>query len=102
MSGNNSKTNDNAHRRCKIDGCTRRHSARGFCEGHYRIFLRFGDPLAKSNSLVCEEVIPESRPNTPHVWKPKSRVARELGIVAIRRGLEPSMPFVSILHGERA
>lgn len=32
------------------------------------------------------------------VWPLQSAVGRELGIVAVRKDREPSMPFVSILH----
>lgn len=36
------------------------------------------------------------------VWPLHSPLGRELGIVAVREGAGPSMPYVSILHGERA
>lgn len=35
------------------------------------------------------------------VWPLQSAVGRELGIVAVREGSEPSMPYLRILHGER-
>lgn len=31
---------------CTIEGCDKRHHAKGFCDAHYRKFRRYGDPLA--------------------------------------------------------
>ena len=35
-----------AHRVCKIDGCGKRHEARGWCGKHYQAWKKHGDPLA--------------------------------------------------------
>lgn len=31
---------------CSIEGCEKKHAARGFCAKHYRGCRRYGDPLA--------------------------------------------------------
>ena len=32
--------------KCKIDRCNKPHRAKGFCSKHYRLFKKYGDPLA--------------------------------------------------------
>lgn len=32
---------------CKIEGCNEKHEALGYCKRHYRMFKKYGDPLAK-------------------------------------------------------
>lgn len=34
-----------AQRICSIDGCERKHYARGWCNSHYHSYRRYGDPL---------------------------------------------------------
>ncbi|MER8266495.1 hypothetical protein ABT007_20105 [Streptomyces griseus] len=29
---------------CNVNGCTNRHSARGYCPRHYQLYIRHGDP----------------------------------------------------------
>lgn len=36
------------NRTCSIDGCERKHKGRGWCESHFRKFLRYGSPLGVS------------------------------------------------------
>lgn len=33
---------------CSIEGCSRKHEARGFCKPHYKQFMKHGDPLYRS------------------------------------------------------
>lgn len=30
---------------CSVDGCERKHEARGYCKNHYRSFRKYGDPF---------------------------------------------------------
>lgn len=32
-------------RHCIVDGCHKPHIARGYCENHYRVFMRRGNPI---------------------------------------------------------
>lgn len=32
---------------CSIDGCVRKHKAKGFCDYHYLVYKRYGDPLTE-------------------------------------------------------
>lgn len=34
---------------CKIDGCDKYQAVRGMCHGHYKKFIRYGDPLGGSD-----------------------------------------------------
>jgi hypothetical protein len=36
-------------RRCTIDGCRRRHHARGWCSSHYQRWKAYGDPLHETH-----------------------------------------------------
>ena len=38
---------------CLVDGCLKKHQARGFCENHYRLFLKYGDPLYVKPAFVA-------------------------------------------------
>jgi hypothetical protein len=42
-------------RLCSIDGCDRRHDAKGFCRKHYYRYQEFGDPLAPGRRRPPEE-----------------------------------------------
>ena len=58
-------------------------------------------PLASvdAGKKIVQEVCETKKRMT--VWPLRSRVGKQLGIVAVREELNPSMPFVSILHGEK-
>ena len=34
-------------KKCNIEGCEEQHKAKGYCNNHYRKFLKYGNPLAK-------------------------------------------------------
>lgn len=40
---------------CSIDGCSNKFVARGFCDNHYRLWKRHGDPLIKLSFDTPEE-----------------------------------------------
>lgn len=44
-----------ASRTCSVGGCEGKHSARGYCNRHYRRFIRWGDPLGAAPKLTVLE-----------------------------------------------
>lgn len=53
---------------CSVDGCKRKHSAKGYCKKHYERFRRHGDPMVnyvrkyRRNSLCLDNIEkPENR-----------------------------------------
>lgn len=43
---------------CSIEGCGKKHWARGYCASHYRAFMTYGDPLVKKRPFY-QRVHPE-------------------------------------------
>lgn len=60
-------------RTCSIEGCDKRHEARGWCESHYQRWKKHGDPLGggppkkRSTSPVCS-IEDCTRPSKSHGW----------------------------------
>jgi hypothetical protein len=44
-------------RTCSVDGCTKKHEAKGYCDKHYQKYIKYGDPLGRHEymkySLSC-------------------------------------------------
>lgn len=60
------------HRGCNVDGCSRKHQARGFCHMHYRRLLRTGNPLG-APKLSTEERFWAKVTRTESCWNWSSR-----------------------------
>lgn len=64
---------------CKIDGCGKPIKTKGWCDGHYKKYWRYGDPLATGqlapNGLTREELflrkVDKSDPDGCWRWKGK-------------------------------
>lgn len=57
---------------CSVDGCKNVHSAKGFCDKHYRKWRRHGDPLGIANPKETAEKISKAL-----TGKPKSKEHRK-------------------------
>lgn len=42
-------------RKCDIDGCEKKHEAKGYCKNHYKSFLRHGNPLHVEENKRLQE-----------------------------------------------
>lgn len=40
---------------CSIDGCVKKHEAKGYCKVHYRSFTKYGDPLYVEQKRAQQE-----------------------------------------------
>lgn len=71
---NNLIKNDNLSRKddylrlCSVDGCNKKHEAKGYCKSHYRSFHKYGDPLQieKNKRLDKRPYKSNGIPKTPY------------------------------------
>lgn len=42
---------------CKVEGCTDKHRAKGYCGRHYRTWLRGGDPIIRIRRLSRAQIV---------------------------------------------
>jgi len=83
-------------RGCKIDGCDRKHEARGWCQKHYFNWYATGNPLGNGNrtgptpSLTAAQVA-EVRRRVRQQFEAPNKVAADMGCAAstIRAALKP-------------
>lgn len=79
-------------RLCSLDGCGKQHIARGYCQNHYRVFMRHGTP------------VPEKQPIKVHVasggylFKSAKGKTRYLHIDVVERALGKPLPAKAEIH----
>lgn len=81
---------------CRVDGCDRKHAARGWCQKHYFNWWATGNPLGNGNrpgykpSLTAAQVA-EVRRRVRQRFEAPSKVAADMGfhVGTIRAALKP-------------
>ncbi|GEM_PF-4306667 len=81
---------------CQVDGCDRKHYARGWCQKHYVNWHATGNPLGNGNrpgptsSLTADQVA-EVRRRVRQRFEAPHQVAVDMGctVVTVRAALKP-------------
>ena len=73
---------------CSVDGCKRRHDAKGFCDKHYRKWRRHGDPLGIADPKKTAEKISNALTGTPKSAEHRKNLSKSvMGRPSPRKGV---------------
>lgn len=81
---------------CKVEGCGRHESARGYCDSHHQRLLKYGDAMehVPIGSVKAGVRLPDAPPRRTLERKPSSLMNAEIE-VCVRRGVRRHVQHIA-------